>query len=352
MRAAVLHGYRQPLRIEEVETPRPRGASVLVRVRGAGVCHSDLHLWRGELETFVPPSFPLIPGHEVSGVIEEVGEQVPPELYPSREVLVYWAYCESEDEFALKGLYHLCHFRTAAGIAYHNGGFAEYMLVPHYRYLVPADGLEDLEAAAVLSDAAVTAMSAVKKIAGRVDEDDYVAIVGLGGVGIFGLQLARLLTGAKIVALDRSPEKVKKARELTRLAPGDVVLEASSDVKRAVMEATGGRSLKAVLDFVGSEATIASYIDLLSHTGTYVIVGLGSEEAKMPLRKMIVSEIAAMGSFYGSIADLHNVVDLARRRLIKYVELVEKMPLAKVNEALARLERGEAPFRQVLLPSA
>lgn len=354
MRAAVLRGYRQPLRIEEVERPRASATSVLVRVKGAGVCHSDLHLWRGELEAFVPPTFPIIPGHEVSGVIEEVGDQVPPELYPGREVLVYWAYCESHDKFAARGLYHLCSFRTAAGIAYYGGGFAEYMLVPHYRYLVPADGLEDIEAAAVLSDAAVTAMSAVKKIAGRVDEDDYIAIIGLGGVGIFGLQLARLLTGAKIVAVDRNREKVRRARELVRLAPGDEMVEASGeDVRRVIMEVTGGRSLRAVLDFVGSEATVSTYLDLLSQTGTYVLVGLGSEEGpRMPLRKMVISEISVAGSFYGSPIDLYNVVDLARRGLLRYAELVEKMPLERVNEALARLERGEAPFRQVLLPAA
>ncbi len=350
MKAAVLYGYNQPFRIEDVPKPKPRGFEVLVRVVGSGICHSDVHLWRGELESVVPPTFPLILGHEVSGVVEEVGELVPPTIQPGMEVLVYWAYCEQEDKYALKGLYQLCSLRAGAGIAVYNGGFAEYMLVPHYRYLVPAHGLEDLAAASVLSDAGATAMRAVRKIIGEVEEDEYVAVVGLGGVGIFGLQLARLLTGARIIGIDVRGEKVERARKIVKLASGDVLIDASQvDVRRAVYEATGGITLKAVLDFVGTQDTVSTYIDMLSSLGVYVLVGLGSEHATIPLRKMVTSEITVKTVLYSSYRELENLVDLARRGLVNYRDVVEKVKLEEINEAMERLVRGEALYRQVIV---
>jgi len=282
--------------------------------------------------------------------VEEIGELVPPTIKPGMEVLVYWAYCEQEDKYALRGLYQLCSLRAGAGIAVYNGGFAEYMLVPHYRYLIPAQGLEDLAAASVLSDAGATAMRAVRKIVGEVEEDEYVAIVGLGGVGVFGLQLARLLTGAKIIGVDVRGEKVERARKIVKLAKGDVLIDASQvDVRRAVYEATGGVTLKAVLDFVGTEGTVSTYIDMLSPLGVYVIVGLGSEHITIPLRKMVTSEITVKTVLYSSYREFEALVDLARRGLVNYKDVVEKVKLEDINEAMERLARGEALYRQVIV---
>ena len=352
MKALVLYGYNQPLRLEDVPRPRASGTSVVVRVVGSGVCHSDVHLWRGELEALVPPTFPLILGHEVSGVVEEVGELVPPDIQPGMEVLVYWAYCERDDKYALRGLYQLCGLRAGAGIALYNGGFAEYMLVPHYRYLVPAHGLQDLEAAAVLADAGVTALRAVKKIIGEVEEDEYIAIVGLGGVGIFGLQLARLLTGARIIGIDVRRDKIELASKVAKLTKHDVLINAAEveDVRRAIYEATGGETLKAVIDFVGTEKTIETYIDLLSPLGVYVLVGLGSEYGpRIPIHKFVLNELNIKSVLYGSYRDLVNLVDLARRGLVNYWDVVTKIRPEDANEALLKLARGEAPARQVIV---
>lgn len=352
MKAAVLYGFGESLRIEDVPRPKASGASVLIRVVGAGVCHSDIHLWRGELEALVPPTFPLIMGHEVSGVVEEVGELVPPDIQPGTEVLVYWAYCEKDDKYARRGLYQLCGLRAAAGLAFYNGGYAEYMLVPHYRYLVPAKGLRDLESAATLTCAGTTAYRAIRKIIEKVDEDDYILIIGLGGLGIFGLQLARLLSGARIIGVDVKSEKVKHASRITSLRRGDVLIDLSKepDAKRAVMEAAEGQSIKAVIDFVGSEKTIETYIDLLSPQGVYVIVGLGSQHGpKIPVHKMVLNELSIETVFYGSIRDLENVVALASRDLINYWDITTKIRLEEINEAFERLARGEALYRQVVV---
>ncbi|MEM0366351.1 MAG: alcohol dehydrogenase catalytic domain-containing protein [Acidilobaceae archaeon] len=351
MKAAVLYGYNQPLRIEDIPKPKATGTSVLVRVIGSGVCHSDVHLWRGELETLVPPTFPLVLGHEVSGVVEEVGELVPPEIQPGMEVLVYWAYCERDDKYSLRGLYQLCGLRAGAGIALYNGGFAEYMLVPHYRYIVPAGGLRDLEAAAILSDAGVTAMRAVKKIIGEVEEDEYIVVVGLGGVGFFGLQLTRLLTGARIIGIDVRRDRIEEVSKIVKLSKHDVLIDASRvDVRRAIFEATGGETIKAVLDFVGTEKTIETYIDLLSPLGVYVIVGLGSEYGpRIPIHKMVLNELNIKTALYGSYRDLVNLVDLARRDLVNYWDIVAKINLEDINQALEKLAKGEAPIRQIIV---
>lgn len=350
MKAAVLYSYNEPLRIEDLPKPRASANSVVIKVAGSGVCHSDVHLWRGELRDIAPPTFPLVLGHEVSGFVEEVGDNVPSAIQPGMEVLVYWAYCEYEDKYAMRGLYQLCGLRAPAGIAAYNGGFAEYMLVPHYRYLVPAWGLEDLEAASVLADAGATAMRAVRKVVGVVEDDEYIAVVGLGGVGIFGLQLARLLTGARIVAIDVRSDKLERASKIAKLAPGDELVDASrGDVRRLIYEATGGRTLRAVIDFVGSERVFETYIDLLSPQGVYVIVGLGSESVRLPLRRAVTNEIEVRTVMYSSYRELEMLVDLARRGLVNYKDLVEKIKLEDINKALERLSRGEAPYRQVIV---
>lgn len=350
MKAAVLYGYNQPLKIEDVPVPKATGASVLIKVAGCGVCHSDVHLWKGELTTTVPPYFPLIPGHEVSGTVVEVGELVPPTIYPGLDVVVYFAYCEQEDKYFLRGLYQLCGLRVPAGMYMYNGGYAEYMLIPHYRYVVPAQGLEDLAAASILGCAGITAMRAVKKIASEVEEDEYVAVVGLGGLGSLALQLTKVLTGARVIGIDVREDKIKVASKVAKLGKGDALIDASKvDVRRAVMEATEGQSVKALLDFVGSEATIGTYLDLIAPLGVYVLVGLGAEYGpKIPIHKLVVNEISIKSVFYGSYRELQTLIDLARRGLVNYRDLVTKIKLEDINDALQRLDRGEAPTRQVI----
>lgn len=350
MKAARLVEYGRPLEIQEVPVPRPRGPEVLVKVVGSGVCHSDVHIWRGELRDIAPAEPPLTLGHEVSGVVEEVGEDVPPTIYPGLPVLVYSFYCEQDDRFARRGLYQLCGLRSGAGIFLHDGGFAEYMLVPHHRYLAPAQGLGDLAAAAVLSDAGLTAMRAVNKARRALEDDEVLLVVGLGGTGFFGLQLARLLTGARIVGVDVNPSKIEAAGRAARLANGDVLVDASrGDARRLVLEATGGEAPKVVIDFVGLPKTLETYLGLLAPTGTYVQVGLGSPMGPpIPIHRLATLEQTITGVLYGSYDELLALIDLARRDLVDYTSPVEKIRLEDVNKALQRLVKGTAPVRQII----
>ena len=352
MRAARLVAYGEPIVIQEVPVPRPRGEEVLVRVVGSGVCHSDVHIWRGELRGIAPAEPPLTLGHEVSGVVEEVGESVPPTIYPGMPVVVYSFYCEAEDRFFRKGLYQLCGIRSGAGIFMHDGGWAEYMLVPHYRYLVPAEGLGDLAAAAVLSDAGLTAMRAINKARRGLEyDDDIILIVGLGGTGFFGLQLARLLTGARVVGVDIDPRKTEEAQRAAKLDPGDAVVDASKgDARKLVLEATGGVSPRVIVDFVGLPQTLGTYLPLLAPGGTYVQVGLGAAQGPpIPIHQITTLEQTLTGVLYGSYDELVALIDLARRGLVNYTTPIKKIRLEDVNEALNNLVQGKAPVRQIIV---
>ncbi len=351
MKAAVLYGFNQEFKIEDVDVPKPSGDQVLVKVKGAGVCHSDLHLIKGEFSDELPITFPFILGHEVSGVVEEVGESASQYFMPGDEVLVYSFYCMDIDRYVAKGLDQICGLRTPAGVVMFNGGFAEYMLVPNYRYLVKVNGIRDLASAAILTDAGLTAYRAVKKASSYVDPDDYILIIGLGGTGLFGLETVRQLLPNPVVAVDINLAKIALAREIVDLRDGlDYLIDGSEvDPKREVLSLLGGVSPKAVIDFVGLEATISRYLDLVAPSGVYVLVGLGNEYGpRIPIHKMIINEITLTTVLYGSIPDFHELASVGLKGLIRYWLLTEKIRLEEINQAFKRLEEGKALKRQII----
>jgi len=351
LKAAVLYGFKQEFRIEDVDKPSPRGNEVLVRVVGSGVCHSDIHIIDGDFRDELPISFPFILGHEVSGVVEEVGEAASQYVSPGEEVLVYSFYCMDDDRYTVKGLHQICGLRTPAGVVMFNGGFAEYMLVPHYRYLVKVHGIRDLASAAILSDAGLTAYRAVKKAVKYLDPDEYILLIGLGGTGMFGLETVRSLLPNPVVAVDINPMKISLAQELIRLRDGlDYLVDGSKeDPKRSILSLLGGVSPKVVIDFVGLETTVSTYLDLVAPSGAYVLVGLGSEYGpRIPIHKMIINEVTLETVLYGSLQDLHELAGLGMRGLIRYWELTVKLRLEDINLAFKRLRDGAALKRQVI----
>ncbi len=352
MKAAVLYGYNQEFKIEDVEKPRPVGNEVLVRVKGSGVCHSDLHLIKGEFSDELPVTFPFILGHEVSGIVEEVGDSASSYISEGTEVLVYSFYCMEDDRYALTGLHQICGLRTPGGIIMYNGGYAEYMLVPHYRYLIKVDGIRDLASAAILSDAGLTAYRAVKKASRFLSSDEYILIIGLGGTGMFGLETVRKLLPNPVVAVDINPDKLRLANELIDLRDGmDFLIDASKvDPKRELLNILGGESPKAVIDFVGLEKTISTYLDLVAPGGVYVLVGLGNEYGPpIPIHRMVINEISIQTVLYGSLMELYELGQLGIKGVIEYWKLTEHIKLEEINEAFKRLEEGRALKRQIIV---
>ena len=226
MKAAVLRKFCSPLTIEERPNPEPRGEEVLVRVKGAGVCRSDLHIIDGRHPN---TSLPLILGHEISGEVEGLGD-----------VLVYASWgCRSCDMCA-NGNEQLCSRATEAGWV-RDGGYAEYVAVPSVRYLLPLDGLDPIRAAP-LADAGVTPYRAVRRIHQWLQSDSTAVVVGVGALGQFAVQYIKLLTKANVIAVDLNDSKLRAALEL--------------GADEAMHPNELARSVDAVLDFVGQDSTL------------------------------------------------------------------------------------------------
>ncbi|MFB3113519.1 MAG: alcohol dehydrogenase catalytic domain-containing protein, partial [Nitrosopumilaceae archaeon] len=205
MKAARIVEPNKPLEISELETPKPSGNEVIVKVKAAGVCHSDLHLWEGGYDlgdgTFLKVTdrgvkYPVTPGHEIAGTVSEVGNDVK-DVSVGDDVLVYPWIGEGECPACKAGNENLCDAPKSIGL-FQDGGYAENVKVPHYKYLAKISGL-DLDAATSLACSGLTAYNAVKKA--NANSPEYLVIIGAGGLGLIAIQLAKAITKAKIICV-------------------------------------------------------------------------------------------------------------------------------------------------------
>jgi alcohol dehydrogenase, propanol-preferring len=240
MKSAKIIETNQPLQIQENKTPKPKGSQVLVKVQSSGVCHSDIHLWEGGYEgpqgqflktTDRGVKYPLTPGHEISGIIDSLGEQT--EGFKKNEkVLVFPWIGDGLCPACRVGEENLCDKPRSLGI-YNDGGYADYVLVPSYKYLIKLGDEIDTDASAPLSCSALTAYGAVKNA--NLTPNDNVVIVGTGRLGLMAIQLAKAITGSRIIALDRDDDKLKVAKEN---GANDIINSTKEDAVKAVMELT------------------------------------------------------------------------------------------------------------------
>jgi propanol-preferring alcohol dehydrogenase len=304
-----------PLVFEDRPVPEPRGEEVLVRVRGVGVCHSDLHI----VEEEERPR-PLVLGHEIAGEAADIGD-----------VLVYPAWGCLECRFCHAGEEQLCPQVETAGFD-RDGGYAEYVLVPSRRYLLSLDGLDPVRAAP-LADAGLTPYRAVRRVRDRLDDGKTLVVVGAGGLGQFAVQYGKLLTAARVVAVDVDEGKRARAREL---GADDAVAPAEADVRAA-----------AVIDFVGSDDTLVLAAQIVQPTGAILHVGAAGGRLIYGFNAL-ASEATIGTSILGSLDELRAVLEQARRAEIEWD--VEALPLDRANDALDRLRRGNVVQRLVLTP--
>lgn len=345
-RAAVMKGYGEPLSIEYIDIPDPTGEAVVLKTAGAGVCHTDVHEWKGELG-ILPDRFPMALGHEFSGVVYARGEKVPEEFKEGTPVLVYPYWWEVEDEFVLTGKQQLARVKSVPGSIKYHGGYSEYVYVPSYKYLVPAHGIEDLAAASILTCAGLTSYSAVMKLKHHISPGDPVAIVGLGGLGLLGAQYVKLL-GARAILIDIRDEVLELAAKIVKLDSDDVLLNATKVGVDEIYRVTDSKGVKAVVDFVGSSKTIETYLIALDNDGIYVNVGVHGDVVQIPVRIAVVRGITLTFNLMGSMKDLYDVAYLAKAGKIKYRELVTKIKLEDATKALEKLDRREVIGRQVI----
>lgn len=343
MKAARLYAYKQPFVLDEVPTPRPAPGEVIVKVAGAGFCHSDLHVIDGEIQ--IVPRFPLTLGHENSGYVSAIGAGVAG-VKEGDPVVVYGGWGCGRCNYCVTGHEMLCIAPEWCGLSQWDGGYAEYLRVPHERYLVPLTRIDAVRAAP-LSDAALTPYRAVRKALPLLEPDSPVLVIGLGGLGQYGLKLLRLLSGAPIIAVDTSAEK----RRLAAALGADHVVDGTSpDLVEQILALTPQRTgVTAAFDFVGADTTLAAAITTTRALGKVYQVGLAGGTARMKVLENAKFEVGFEVTLWGTIKELREVVALVEDGRLALGES-ETAPLDHINEVYARLKHGEVAGRMIVTP--
>ncbi|MEM3704152.1 MAG: zinc-binding dehydrogenase, partial [Candidatus Bathyarchaeia archaeon] len=217
---------------------------------------------------------------------------------------------------------------------------------------VSVEGLEDFHAAAPLGCAALTAYGAVKKARYQVEPDDHVAVIGLGGLGLYAVQFVRaFMPNANLIGIDVRENVLDFASKMAKI--DTLVNAAKEDPLKAISDATKGKGVKAFIDFVGGTKTVGTYSKALSHLGIYVVVGImGDEVTLSDMRNLIAKEAVIQGSFMGSMHDQYEVVELARRKIINHSRVVTrrvKFDEQEVNNAFKDLDEGKIIGRQIVV---
>jgi len=356
--AAVLYEAGKPLVIEEVQVFPPQVGEVTVRMKAAGVCHSDLHVMKGDL----PMPVPIILGHEGAGVITEVGPGVTSVL-PGDHVIPIWRASCGRCDYCLNGRPALCEmgtamrftglmpdgrtrFRNSCGDSIrHYAGvstFSSLSTMPEAA-VVRIDPEFPLWKAALIGCGVITGVGAVV-YAANVRPGSSVAVFGCGGIGLNIIQGARMVSAAKIIAVDAAPAKVAHAR---RMGATHFVDASAGDPVQAVKDLTGGRGVDYAFEAIGLPRPIEQAYDSVRKGGTCVVSGICRADARAAINvnQLVYAEKTLKGTLYGSARpriDLLNLISLHRSGSLMLDELLTRTwPLEQINEAYAALERGE-----------
>lgn len=347
MRAFRLVGWRQPPELREVPEPEPGPGQVLVKVGGAGACHSDLHL----METpAAPPGFtdpPFTLGHENAGWVERLGPGVSG-FAPGDPVIVYGSWGCGVCANCLESRENYCQTLGGQGPGLgggHDGGMAEYLLVPAARYLIPL-GTLDPRQAAPLSDAGLTGYHAVKRSLHLLGPGSTAVVIGAGGLGQMTIQILRALSAATtVVAVDTDAGKLETAE---RMGADEALLSGDETIRR-IKEITGQQGAQLVLDMVGVAPTLRMAAQVARVLGHLTIVGLGG--AALPVNfSSPPHECSVASPYWGSLTELTEVITLAQQGKIKM--LVEHFPLERAGAAYQLLHDGKIHGRAVVTPQA
>ncbi len=343
MRAVRFAGVGRPAQVADVPKPSPGAGQILVKIGGAGVCHSDLHVMEEDLG-FKPP-FTL--GHENAGWIAELGNGVTG-FKEGDAVAVYGPWgcgrchsCQLSMENYCENWAEMDGFGGGLGV---DGGMAEFMLVPSARLLVALGDLSPMKAAP-LSDAALTPYHAIKRALSQLNADSTVVVMGVGGLGHMAIQLLRVLAPLRIVAADVDDKKLQQAKVL---GAHEVVNNRHPDeAAERIKQITGSRGAGVVLDCVGVQPTIDLGAKLLRRNSVWTIVGLGGGHHDFHHGSTPYGTVMSI-PYWGSRVELMEVIAMARNGSI-HAETTE-FPLEQAVEVYAKLKAGQITGRAVLTP--
>ena len=341
MKAVRLHGYHQQPVVEDVPEPKISGPlDVIVKIGGAGVCRTDLHIIEGQWDAAMHPPLPYTIGHENAGWVEEIGSAVTNVQVGDTVILHPTPTC---------GLCHACR----AGEDMHcenstfpgldsDGGMAEYLLTSA-RACVKLDPSTQPKDVAALADAGITAYHAVRKAIPLLYPGTTAVVIGAGGLGHIGIQCLAALTAAKIVVVDRNPEALKLAEQLG----ADQTVVAEGNQVAAVQELTGGAGAHVVLDFVAEQGAEQDGFAMTRPAGSYYVIGYGGQ-VQIPTLDIISTERNIVGNIVGTYNELAELMALAQAG--KVTLHTRTYPLDAAVEAVADLDAGRVRGRAILVP--
>jgi alcohol dehydrogenase, propanol-preferring len=333
MRAAVVHDFTQPLRLEERPTPSPGPGQALVRIEASGLCHTDIHAAHGDWP--VKPALPFVPGHEGVGIVEAVGTGVTAVTEGERVAVPWLGWACGACEYCASGWETLCLQQMNTGYSI-DGGYADYVLADA-RFVghVPAQ-IDPLDAAP-LTCAGVTTYKAVKVSKAR--SSDLVAVFGIGGLGHLAMQYAQI-AGASVVAVDVVDHKLELAKQLGAA----YTVNATREDPAEFIERLGGADAAIVL--AASPTACEQAFASLRRNGRLVFVGLPADNVvKLPIFETVLNGITVTGSIVGTRVDLAETFELHADGRTTVVR--ETRRLEDVNEAFRQIESGEVAARLV-----
>ncbi|MEU0512531.1 NAD(P)-dependent alcohol dehydrogenase [Amycolatopsis sp. NPDC006125] len=341
MKAVQVVGYHENLRMTEVPEPEVTGPwDVVVKIGGAGVCRTDIHILEGQWAEKSGVTLPYTIGHENAGWVHAVGSAVT-NVAEGDKVIVHplitcglCAACREGDDVH-------CSASAFPGIDTH-GGYAEYLKTSARSVVRIDDSLEPADVAA-LADAGLTAYHAAAKAARRLRPGNRCVVIGAGGLGHIGIQVLKALTAAELIVVDRNPDAVKLAVSIG--ADHGVVAEGRQ--VEEVLDLTGGAGAEVVLDFVGEGGATRDGVGMLRRAGDYHVVGYG-ENIDVPTIDIISTEINFIGNLVGSYTDLCELMVLAAQGKVRLH--TTKYPLERFQDAIDDLDAGRIRGRAILTP--
>jgi NAD+-dependent secondary alcohol dehydrogenase Adh1 len=343
MIAARLHKYHDPLTVEQIAEPEITGPhDVIVRLGGAGLCRTDLHVQEGQWAEKSGVELPYVLGHENAGWVHEIGSAVT-NVAVGDTVIVHplitcglCRACRAGDDVH-------CENNLFPGISV-DGGFAE-LLKTSARSVVKLEPTLHPKDIAALADAGLTAYHAVKKAASILYPGSRAVVIGAGGLGHIGIQCLKAMTPAEIIVIDPS----ERARALAGEIGADSTVAADGRQVDTILEMTDGKGAEAIIDFVGERGAIEDGVAMLREAGSYYVIGYG-ENVNVPTIDIISREINFIGNLVGSYNDLAELMTLTAQGQVTLH--TSSYPLEAVNDAMADLDQGRLQGRGILIADA
>jgi propanol-preferring alcohol dehydrogenase len=342
MKAVRLTEVGRPLEADVVPVPEVGPGDVLVRIRAAGICHSDAHYRAGA--SFAGP-LPITLGHEVAGVVEKVGPGTAANKPGDRVCLHYLVTCGA-CAWCARGFEQFCTQAKMIG-KHRDGGYAEYIAVPA-RSIVPLPDSISFEHGAAMMCSSATSFHALRKA--RLQPRETVAVFGAGGLGLSAIQLALAMGALEVYAVDINPEKLRVAERL-----GAITVDASrGDAVRILQDLTGGSGVDVALELIGLHTTMQQSVRCLGAMGRAVIVGIGRRPFEIDAYSELVGkEAEVIGCSDHLLQEFPLLMEYAGNGQLSLGEVVtRRVPLdaSAINEVLDSLERFSASARTVIIP--